>query len=229
MRNYVFVAVSVAMLVSGAAFAQTASEDIPQPEIIDGRLGPAYTPLVEQLRGGGHVLLFRHDRTILSGLWDFEPHEPGACDRERNLSQAGEASARAIGDAIQQLGIPISRVVTSTYCRSVDSAVLMFGGVHLKTGSLIGADGKTRTYKDVRADVTRIISEEMPKTGVLVLVGHHGTIDAFTTRMLDEGDSLILKPGRRGAPEIVAHMPAARWEEIARDLDRFAVQDRSAD
>lgn len=229
MRFSFFLLIVLIAIPGAPSLAQIPSEDIPEPVIEGGRLGPAYLPLIEELREGGHVLLFRHDRTILSGLWDFEPHEPGACDRERNLSEAGRASAQAIGDAIEQLEIPIGRVVTSPYCRSVDSAALMFGGVHLKTDALIGADGKDRTFGDVRRDVSRIIAREAPATGVLILVGHHGTIDAFTTRMLDEGDALILKPQRQGAPDVIAHMPAARWEEIARDLNRFEIQDRPSD
>lgn len=104
------------------AAAQTPSRQIPEPEIVGGRLGAAYTPLIEALRKGGLVLLFRHDRTDVTGLWDYEAYREGACDGERNLSEAGQASARAIGRAIAMLRIPIRRVISSTYCRAVDSA-----------------------------------------------------------------------------------------------------------
>lgn len=204
--------------------AQTPSAQIPEPMIVGGRLGAAYTPLIEALRQGGLVLLFRHDRTEVTGLWDYEPYREGACDGERNLSEAGRASARAVGHAIRMLRIPVRRVISSTYCRAADSATLMFGGVHAKTAELFGADGKTRKLDDVRRDLRAILQRETSPTGVLVLVGHHGTTDAATTRMLDEGDALVLRPVPGADPQILAHISAARWEEIARDLDRQAFE-----
>lgn len=210
------------------ATAQTPSADIPETAITGGRLGAAYLSLIEELRRGGLVMLFRHDRTEVIGMWDFEPYKPGDCNRERNLSEAGRASARAIGRAIRQLQIPVTRVISSTYCRAVETATLAFGGVHAKTAELIGADGKERKFNDVQRDLRALISRENQLKGALVLVGHHGTIDAFTTRMLDEGDALILRPIAGAMPEVVAYIPAARWEEIARDLDRRSLEARDA-
>lgn len=211
------------------ASAQIPSAQIPEPLIVGGRLGAAYTPVIEALRKGGLVLLFRHDRTEITGLWDYEPYKEGACDGERNLSDAGRASARAIGNAIRMLRIPVRRVISSTYCRAAESATLMFGGVHAKTAELFGADGKTRKLGDVRRDLRALIERERSSAGVLVLIGHHGTTDAATTRMLDEGDALVLRPVPNADPQITAHIPAARWEEIARDLDRQAFEPRRPD
>lgn len=214
---------------SPGAWAQTPSADIPEPTIVGGRLGAAYRPLVEQLRAGGLVLLFRHDRTEVTGLWDFEPNTAGECDRQRNMSEAGRASARAIGQAIRQLDIPVTRVISSTYCRAIETATLAFGGVHAKTSELIGADGEKRKLDDVQRDLRTLIAREAQPRGLLVLVGHHGTIDAVTTKMLDEGDALILRPIAGSMPQVLAHVPAARWEEIARDLDRVSVEERARD
>jgi len=45
--------------------------------------------------------------------------------------------------------------------------------------------------------------------------------------MLDEGDALVIRPSPSGEPEILAHVPAARWEEIARDIDRQRFERRT--
>lgn len=208
------------MVVATPAFAQTPSAQIPEPTIEGGRLGRAYDPLIERLRTERLILLFRHDRTEISGRWDFEPFVAGGCDQQRGLSEAGRVSARAIGIAVQILNLPIRRVIASPYCRAVESARAMFGGVHQITPELIGADGKTRSFDTVRADLRGLMARERPERGLLVLVGHHGTIDALTTRMLDEGDALVLRRTDGGAIDILAHIPAARWDEIARDIDR---------
>jgi phosphohistidine phosphatase SixA len=219
-------AIAALALMPSVAQAQLASNRIPEPRIEGGRLGAAYRPLIEELRRGGLVLLFRHDRTETTGLWDYESFEAGECDRERRVSAAGEASARAIGAAIRQLRIPVTRVIASTYCRAIESAAFMFGGVHRAVPDLIGPDGKERVLAHVQRDMNALIRREVDPRGVLVLVGHHGTIDAFTTRMLDEGDALLIRPRASGNHDVLAHMPAARWEEIARDLDRELVEAR---
>lgn len=224
MRTLLIVA---ALLMCGTpATAQIPSVSIPEPTIVGGRLGNAYFSLIEELRRGGLVILFRHDRTEVVGMWDFEPYRVGVCDRERSLSEVGRASARAIGRAIRQLEIPVTRVISSTYCRAVETATLAFGGVHAKTAELIGVDGKKRNLQSVQRELRALIAREKQVSGTLVLVGHHGTIDAVTSRMLDEGDALILRPVAGAMPEVVAHIPAARWEEIARDLDRRSLEER---
>lgn len=219
--------IALLLLLATPVAAQLPSAQIPEPRIEGGRLGTAYRPLIEELRGGGVVLLFRHDRTEVTGLWDYETYKAGRCDRERRLSEAGTASARAIGRALRQLDVPVTKVVTSTYCRAIESAAHMFGGVHRTVPDLIGPDGRGRELPQVRREVSELIRREVDPGGVLVLVGHHGTIDAFTTRMLDEGDALVIRPSRTGDHSVIAHMPAARWEEIARDIHRQRFEPRA--
>jgi broad specificity phosphatase PhoE len=96
----------------------------------------------------------------------------------------------------------------------------MFGGVHRTVPDLIGSDGGERKLVTVQREMNAFIGREADPKGVLVLVGHHGTINALTTRMLDAGDALIIRPQMTGDHRILAHVPAARWEEITRDLDR---------
>jgi phosphohistidine phosphatase SixA len=47
--------------------------------------------------------------------------------RQRNLTDGGRADARAIGAAIRSLGIPIGEVLASPFCRTRETAELIFG------------------------------------------------------------------------------------------------------
>ena len=49
------------------------------------------------------------------------------CAHQRNLTDGGRADARAIGAAIRSLGIPIGEVLASPFCRTRETAELIFG------------------------------------------------------------------------------------------------------
>jgi hypothetical protein len=111
MRRSIFL---TALALCTTAHAQLPADRILERRIEGGRLGRAYQPLINELQRGGLVILFRHYRTEITGIWDHEPYQAGQCDRQRGLSVAGEASARAIGTAFRQLRLPVTRVITST-------------------------------------------------------------------------------------------------------------------
>ncbi len=88
--------------------------------------------------------IFRHTATDW-GEDDEHPVDLSDCDTQRNLSATGRRQARAIGEAIERLDIPIGRVLSSPFCRAVDTARLAFGRVVARRGSRI-----SRTLKATR-------------------------------------------------------------------------------
>jgi hypothetical protein len=92
-------ALSLGLLAPAVAGAQQAA--VPPPA------GP---DLVAALRAGGHILYFRHadtDHRQVDRLgMRFED-----CAAQRNLTDRGRDHARALGDAIRSLGIPVGPVI----------------------------------------------------------------------------------------------------------------------
>ncbi len=82
--------------------------------------------LLSALRAGGYVLYFRHTATDF-GQNDEKMTGFEDCANQRNLTDAGRADARAIGAAIRSLGIPIGDVLASPFCRTRETAELIFG------------------------------------------------------------------------------------------------------
>src|SRR6266545_1285107 len=82
--------------------------------------------LLAALRAGGYVLYFRHADTD-HGQNDERMTSVEDCTTQRNLTDRGRAHARAIGEAIRTLGIPIGAVLASPLCRTVETAMLAFG------------------------------------------------------------------------------------------------------
>ncbi len=89
-------------------------------------LGAQTAPgLAEQARRGG-VLLIRHASTE-PGLGDPAGFTLGQCQTQRNLSEAGRAEARAMGAWFQRHGLQPRAVLSSQWCRCLDTARLALG------------------------------------------------------------------------------------------------------
>src|SRR6266704_7202881 len=83
-------------------------------------------PLLAALKAGGLVLYFRHTSTDF-GQNDDQMSGYEDCARQRNLTDRGRDEARQIGAAIRRLRIPIGEVLASPFCRTRETAQLIFG------------------------------------------------------------------------------------------------------
>src|SRR3954465_2492930 len=79
---------------------------------------------IEALRQGGHVIVFRHGATY-SDQADTDPLNPKNVAQQRQLNDDGRSLAKAIGEAMHKLGIPVGDVQTSMFQRAVDTGTLL--------------------------------------------------------------------------------------------------------
>lgn len=107
--------------------------------------------LVGELRKGGYVLFLRHASTDFSQddsrMTSFED-----CATQRNLTDKGRAEARALGEHIRRLKIPIGEVLASPFCRTMETARLAFGKARATSdvrGGPLSADDPKR-YQPLR-------------------------------------------------------------------------------
>src|SRR5437763_387827 len=82
--------------------------------------------LVQKLRQGGYVLYLRHASTDFSQN-DARMTSYEDCTNQRNLTDKGRAEARALGEQLRRLAIPIGPVYASPFCRTMETARLAFG------------------------------------------------------------------------------------------------------
>ena len=81
------------------------------------------TKLVQRLRQGGYVLVMRH----ASSPREAPTKEIANADNpklERQLDEAGRSGARAMGNAVRVLRIPIGAVLTSPTYRAMETVRL---------------------------------------------------------------------------------------------------------
>jgi phosphohistidine phosphatase SixA len=164
---------------------------------------PASEALWEALRGGGHVVLVRHTVTT-PGVGDPPGMRLEDCASQRNLSDAGRREARRLGEAFHARGVPVARVLTSPWCRCVETARLAFGGAEpwAALGNLFGRpearDGQVRALRPVVSEPTG--------GGNLVLVSHGSTIAALTGVAPATGEMVVLTPRGGGRFDVAGRL-----------------------
>ncbi len=194
-------AVAAAMLFAPAvAWAQSAQ--------LEGKA------LVDALRGGGYVILMRHAAT--EARLDAEPVDLADCRTQRNLSPEGRSAARAIGQNVAALGLPIGDVMVSPYCRAVESAKLIFGHADIVSG-LRDRAVKDATARADAADALRPLLAATPPRGKdTVIVTHGFNAKSLTGVDLLESESVVVKPDGRGGYDVVGDIKADDWRTFAR-------------
>jgi broad specificity phosphatase PhoE len=166
------------------------------------------------MRNGGLILYFRHTSTdfgqnddAMSGYED--------CARQRNLTDRGRDEARSIGAAIKQLNIPIGDVLASPFCRTRETAQLIFGRA---TVSAAVRGGPAHPDADDRYAELRKLLSTPPRAGTnLAIVSHGNPFHAVAgdAAYLAEGEAAVIAPlGARGL-RIVARVPKDGWSALA--------------
>jgi phosphohistidine phosphatase SixA len=198
-------------LCAGAALAQS------PPDLA----GPA---LLAALSKGGYVLYFRHAAT------DFGQNDDAMtgyedCAKQRNLTDARRADARAIGEALRGLRIPIGDVLASPFCRTMETARLVFGRASA-TAAVRGGPAQPESPERYAA-LRELLSTPLQGGANLVIVSHGNPFRALTgTPYLAEGEAAIIEPLGSGGFRIVARVPKDGWKALLppEKAQRTAVQ-----
>lgn len=141
------------------------------------------------LASGGHVLLLRHATTD-PGVGDPAGWKIGDCRSQRNLSAAGREQARAFGERVKARGAAIGPVLSSRFCRCVDTATLAFG----RAEAFAALDNifDDRAAEPARTKAVRERVRAWRGPGTLVLVSHGVNIAAFAGVGLGMGEGVVV-------------------------------------
>lgn len=173
--------------------------------------------LVDALRGGGHVLYLRHAATDMMEV-DVAGAPIEDCARQRNLTARGRDQARRIGEALRALEIPTEQVVSSEYCRCVETAELAFEQV-VREPLLTGLPGPGVDDYDERVAALRELVGEPPAGRTnRVVVGHSKNLEAAADMSVDEGETAVFVPLGGGGFRLAGRVPAAVWPQLADEL-----------
>jgi broad specificity phosphatase PhoE len=157
------------------------------------------------LRAGGVALLLRHAQTE-PGLGDPPGFRIGDCSTQRNLSPQGRRQAERIGAALAaQEGVRIDRVLSSQWCRCLDTARLAFRQVTVEPDAALNSffDDRSSEPRQTRELLAKIAAIRAPAN--VAFVTHHVNILALTGEAVGSGEAVLVRaPG--GSAEVLGRL-----------------------
>jgi len=183
-----------------------------------GQSQPSDTELAAMLRAGGLVIVIRHGATNEDQA-DTDPLHPDNVAEQRRLSAKGEEAAKAFGRALNEIGVPIGKVITSQFDRAYQTAKLAGldqaeKSADVTEGGLVVSPNENKR----RALALRALVSTEPPTGTNVVIVTHkpNILDAFGKDWFEvkEGETTIFRPVRPGF-QVVTRLQIDEWPRIA--------------
>lgn len=162
--------------------------------------------LVAALRQGGYVVYFRHAKT------DFSKSDAGMqnysdCANQRLLSEEGRDMARKIGEQIRALRLPQGEVLASPYCRTMDTAKLMFNRAQPRNEI---REEQGANYPGLKT----LLASPVAQGSVRWVVGHGTPFRSIAgPPHLGEGEAAVLLPRTTGWT-VVARIQPDEWQRL---------------
>lgn len=159
--------------------------------------------LRDSLNDGQHVLMIRH--ADAPGFSDPPNLKIGDCSTQRNLGERGRKQAQALGVWLKQQGIDSADVLSSAWCRCVDTATLLAKGpvtVAPALGSFFrnmsDSESQTQALRNLLAQRLKSSANTPKPKKPLILVTHQVNISAYTGGFVGQGDMILVKVDGRG-------------------------------
>ncbi|MCC3424040.1 MAG: histidine phosphatase family protein [Microcoleus sp. PH2017_01_SCD_O_A] len=152
----------------------------------------------------GLVVAMRH--AIAPGTGDPANFKLGDCSTQRNLSAQGRTQAQQIGAEFRNRNIKIARVLSSQWCRCLETAKLInLGKVEpLRTLNSFFSDSSQEARQT--ATIRKLIVDNRNTKGAVILVTHQVNITAITNIVPQSGEAVILKSDEQGKIKIVGRI-----------------------
>jgi phosphohistidine phosphatase SixA len=169
-------------------------------------VSPVYpgSNLLAELRQGGHVLYLRHAETETAQ--ESVVRDMADCTWQRNLNHHGRDQATKIGAHLREAGISFTGVEASPFCRTRETAMLVFGRTPVLNRDLYYHASQTLPEIDTANSKLKARLSQRPAGGNLALVGHAPTMREAAKIELPEGQGALVKPTGNGTFRVVARV-----------------------
>lgn len=144
------------------------------------------------LQKGGQIVLIRHGLTT-PGVGDPPGLRLSDCSTQRNLVDAGRREAEELGRALRAHRVVASRVLSSPWCRCIETARIVFGVEPVVDDTLANLFEHSQNRERQVAAFRRLVARA-PREGNLMLVTHGATTAAFTGINQGTSEMVIVTP-----------------------------------
>jgi broad specificity phosphatase PhoE len=159
----------------------------------------------EALRAGGHIALMRHT-SAPGGAGDPPGFTLGDCTTQRNLSAEGRVEAEAMGARIKAEGVVFEKILSSPWCRCVDTARLMDLGP-VETEPTFSNVVVLSDQREALTAGAQALIQAWSGPGNLLIVTHGANIRALTGISPASGEIVVTRLGVNGSIEPVGRIP----------------------
>ncbi len=167
--------------------------------------------LIRALKGGGYTLLFRHTARATNVTEFNDLIVLADCSTQIPLAELGRAQARAIGEAMRKLRIPIGETLASPFCWTMETARLIAGNARADNAVLGHADGSFQNTMNFTPLIEIMATPPQPGTN-RIIVGHSSAFDNVAGGpSLEQGESGIFRIVDR-RPVLVARVLLEEWQ-----------------
>lgn len=160
------------------------------------------------LARGGHAALMRHAETV-PGTGDPPGFRLEDCGTQRNLSEAGRRQAARLGEAFRARGVRVGRVLSSQWCRCLDTGTMMGLGPVEAAPAALNSFFAGQGSAQAATAALRALLAGLPREGpIAVLVTHQVNVTALTGVFPAMGETLVLRLDGEGRFPVVGRIPA---------------------
>jgi phosphohistidine phosphatase SixA len=136
----------------------------------------------------------RHAQTV-PGTGDPEGMVLGDCSTQRNLDERGKKQGADLREAFRAAGVTFSRVLSSPWCRCMDTARLVAPDVEAEASEALASSWlEDATSRQARAADARKIISEWRGPGNLLMVTHYVNASAISGAALGSGRFVVIDP-----------------------------------
>ena len=156
------------------------------------------------LVNGSHVALVRHGNAPPGYGGDPPGFKIDDCATQRNMDERGRAQARALGEAFRQHGVRVDKILSSPWCRCLETARLMALGPIENAWAAAASDRSPE-----RLVALKQIVSGWRGPGTLVLVTHALTVQALVGILPGQAETVVLRPkvGNEPGVDVVGRIP----------------------
>ncbi|MBB4304966.1 phosphohistidine phosphatase SixA [Rhodobium orientis] len=156
------------------------------------------------ISSGSAVVMMRH--ALAPGTGDPAGFDVDDCSTQRNLSKEGREQARAIGDRFRKNGIDSARVLSSAWCRCLETARNLKLGPAENLPALNSFFGNRERRDPQTAALKAWLAENAGGETPVVLVTHQVNITALTGIYPRSGEMVVLRAGSDGEIEVLGRL-----------------------